>query len=473
MKQYDHLKKNLREYTVDVDKEKLWQQTAHAIPQKKKRRAILIPFFFGALLLSGGLAYYHEYTPFVNAFTQVSTETNTAIQKNQPSASTSNVLSTSDHLIKNKGTDRSEYPGPVQASGNEYANNQERKVQKQTQNNVSFAGIVTQEKRTSSFFVDEENTGKNTSIELNETPILINHASLNENEGIHLYTTTEATTTFTRIQRNTNYLPSLPLSQITIDFNSEINGSGHTITPVHQHPGHIFSLYALQSMGLTNLSFDPGNQEAKEMRDYLVPITRSLESFSTTLRGNIRFAKGFAVSAGIAYRRLTTQTNYNQTITERTEQEGTTTIIIDELGQQQFVSGNLGSTHIVETAYNRFSTHKNVDLELTLHKNIFGFHRTTINGYLKAGVNVLYSAEGSAFTDEQELVRFKNTQNPFHLRSPFTYGGGLDIQYRLSPRWILVGAAGIDQLNYHHEDYNQLQWKHTIYALSLGVGYVL
>jgi hypothetical protein len=37
----------------------------------------------------------------------------------------------------------------------------------------------------------------------------------------------------------------------------------------------------------------------------------------------------------------------------------------------------------------------------------------------------------------------------------------------------LLGAAGIDQLKIHHTHYHQLQWRHTIYSLSLGVGYVL
>ena len=52
MNQYDHLKNKLHHYKVDIDKEKLWENTSHAIPRKKRRGAVLIMLFAG-LLFSG------------------------------------------------------------------------------------------------------------------------------------------------------------------------------------------------------------------------------------------------------------------------------------------------------------------------------------------------------------------------------------------------------------------------------------
>ena len=48
MNQYDQFKDKLHDYKVKVDKEKLWQQTAHAIPQRKRRRMMLF-FLLGSL----------------------------------------------------------------------------------------------------------------------------------------------------------------------------------------------------------------------------------------------------------------------------------------------------------------------------------------------------------------------------------------------------------------------------------------
>ncbi|MBK9103780.1 MAG: hypothetical protein IPL92_04250 [Saprospiraceae bacterium] len=58
MNQYDHIRKNLKEYTVHVDKDKLWANTAHAIPQKRKRRGAFFLLFAGILLMGSGITRY-------------------------------------------------------------------------------------------------------------------------------------------------------------------------------------------------------------------------------------------------------------------------------------------------------------------------------------------------------------------------------------------------------------------------------
>jgi|GEM_PF-6160299 len=473
MKQYDLLKKNLRGYKVEVDKEKLWQQTLHAIPQKKKRRPIVLPFLFGALLLSGGLVYYHAdglsqlYANYRGDLTQASAE-NTALVSNQNDHSISIKQEETTSINFNENT--------VQL--NETSKSQVNRLKFQPINNWSNGNSPSKSPNnvqvSPSSPVDQVQKDKSINSEFNE-PLLLsfNSPTSSNKESVDAYSKSELLTSQENEQWNTISLDALPLSPLTSSSEPEIKGINYSSTTPGKPYKNVFSVAILQSVGFSNLSFEAGNPQAEDMGDFLSNATQSLESISTTVRGNVQLTKGFAVSAGLAYRRLNTETIYQNTITERMDQEGTTTIIIDELGQQHLVSGNVGTTHLLETEHTRYSTHQKVDVELTLHKRIFGIHRTTVNGYLKAGVNVHYSAEGSAFTNEYELVRFQDSDNPYSLSSLLTFGGGIDVQHRLSPRWLLLGALGIDQFKIHHKDYNQLQWRHTIYSLSLGVGYVL
>src|SRR5687768_5930984 len=56
MNQYDHLKNKLHDYKVEIDKEKLWKNTSHAIPQRKRRLAIPV-IMLAALAISAWLMY--------------------------------------------------------------------------------------------------------------------------------------------------------------------------------------------------------------------------------------------------------------------------------------------------------------------------------------------------------------------------------------------------------------------------------
>jgi hypothetical protein len=110
---------------------------------------------------------------------------------------------------------------------------------------------------------------------------------------------------------------------------------------------------------------------------------------------------------------------------------------------------------------------------MTLYKTLMDIRRTKINGYVKAGMNVAYGVTGSAFTGEQVLERFSENDNPFEKNSTLTYGAGVHMQYRIHPKWVLLAAAGFDQMNIRHREYQKLQWQNKSYSLSLGVGCVL
>ena len=62
MNQYDHLKNKFRDYKVDIDKDKLWKNTSHAIP-KRKRRAVPLIVLLAGLILSGWLLYSGAFLP--------------------------------------------------------------------------------------------------------------------------------------------------------------------------------------------------------------------------------------------------------------------------------------------------------------------------------------------------------------------------------------------------------------------------
>ena len=55
MNQYDHIRKNLKDFNVPIDKDKLWANTAHAIPKKRRKRGAFFLLLGGALLISSAV----------------------------------------------------------------------------------------------------------------------------------------------------------------------------------------------------------------------------------------------------------------------------------------------------------------------------------------------------------------------------------------------------------------------------------
>jgi hypothetical protein len=272
---------------------------------------------------------------------------------------------------------------------------------------------------------------------------------------------------------NTQMIEPLSISSMPALKKKPLAAKNFGIKPAHSKPGNLFSISILQGFGISSLSFAPGDQVAEEMHELITSSTRSLESFNTSLRGRFDLANGIAVSGGISFGSLTTETTYAYSRTERSSGEGTSSIIIDDTGQQYLVTGNVGATRYIDLEATRYTHHQSLGFELLVHKTLLKIKRANISGFLKGGYNAWYTAEGTAFTEEKVPVAFTSNENPFRLDSPWTYGFGLDVQYHIAPKWTLSGALGYDRKNIYHQDYAQLKWKQSIYSLTLGVGYVL
>ncbi|HEY3385089.1 MAG TPA: hypothetical protein VGK46_01190 [Saprospiraceae bacterium] len=460
MKAYDHLKKNLRNYSVEVDKEKLWQQTMHAIPKKKKRTAAPLLLLLGILLLSGSLAY----NTFKSSFTNPGF--NLAINPTNPENS---IAANHDLQTFTSDSDQFKLNQPPSANVNPLAQIPGNHVEDQFKQNHSSP-----KKLMNSNYKPGNNAHQALFVKNDNSAIAFGdvvQTNLEElNNGVEAIVSTEkrdADTWYAEL------IEPLALKSLPVLYKNPLSSKHYSIKPAALHPKNIFSISLMQGFGISSLSFDPHDEQAKEMRDFISTSTRSLESFTTSVRGRLDLDKGISISAGIGYGHLTTETIYQFTRTDRSDHEGTSSIIIDETGHQFLVSGNVGSTRYIDLEATRYTHHQSLAFELLLHKTLFKIKRAIINGYLKGGMNAWYSAEGTAFTPEKVPVQFSVSENPYRLNSPWLFGFGLDIQYRMTPKWVLSGALGYGRKDIYHLDYQQLKWKHSIYSLSLGVGYVL
>ena len=105
MNQYDHIRKNLKDFNVPIDKDKLWANTAHAIPQKRKKRGAFFLLLGGALLISSAVTFYalsnsektiHTKTEIQSTSNQiVTTPTNQTINETNEATTESTVATVS------------------------------------------------------------------------------------------------------------------------------------------------------------------------------------------------------------------------------------------------------------------------------------------------------------------------------------------------------------------------------------------
>ena len=92
MKQYDHIRKNLKDFNVPIDKDKLWANTAHAIPKKRRKRGAFFLLLGGALLISSAVTIYalsySEKTLITNTENQSTSNQTALTRSNQTSNET-------------------------------------------------------------------------------------------------------------------------------------------------------------------------------------------------------------------------------------------------------------------------------------------------------------------------------------------------------------------------------------------------
>ena len=461
MKQYDHLKKNLRNYSVDVDKEKLWQQTMHAIPKKKKRKAAPIMLLLGSFLLTGIIIY----DAYQSSFEQPgrTAGSNPTLQANSIPEVQNLQSNTAETFASTENQFTPGNVNPTNSTSSQLKVSQSKQDITSKNHKADAANEVSLLKKQQLVLQNDDSSYAKRDMEMSNPELTINTEK--NKPGYSAYKEIN--------HWQTEMIASLPIDNLHDRAAKPFSIKRNAIKPAKSRPNNIFSISLLQGFGISSLSLDPGDEQASDMEGLISSSTRSLESLTTSIRGRFDLEKGISFSGGISYGQLTTETKYGFSRTNRSEGDGTSSIIIDETGQQFLVSGNVGSTKYIDLEATRYTHHQSLAFELLLHKTLFKIKHATINGYVKGGFNAWYTADGTAFTTEKVPVQFTDQTNPYRLSSPWLFGLGLDIQYRLTPKWLVSGALGYDRKDIYHEDYDQLRWKHNIYSLTLGVGYVL
>lgn len=484
MNQYDHIRKNLKDFNVPIDKEKLWANTAHAIPQKRRKRSGFFLLFGGALLISSAVAFY------ALSNSEKTINTKSEIQ------STSNLIAaipTNQTIIEtNRATTESTMAttSPLESTP-ELASNAKNLTEKS--NAQAFAAKTTtpssRSNATKSIVTSPTTGAEDISVKsaylsglsfvtenganaiANDSEVITNDLSTQdastENSPDALSFISAPTVRFSNFL--TAEIPSLPVSELEI-LPREISTSGVVATRTKNK--NRINLLIMQGIGWSTMNMVTDDPEFQPTVDAWKNKIKSLENLSTSLQATIRLPKGIQLGAGFQYSKLTTQIEYQQTSTEEYTEQGITEIIIDEQGNVQNLMGDVNAVRQTIIHSTRFTSHTRLDVEGILTIPVIRNYRTETGVWVKVGYNILYDAKGTTFGPGDVPVKFSSRDNPYTLQSPFTFGAGFGTLYRINPQWTLNARIGYERLRYTHGLYeDQISFHHSIFSLGLGAGY--
>ena len=482
MKQYDHIQNKLKHYSVNVDKEKLWANTSHAIPRKHRRRGFIL-FFSGLALLVAGSMFFllpsTTRTPLVKtnvaatdpSTTHASSEksaaigaTNATVSKDVHTSVTNSTTTSPSHSNQSNpqahNTQNFSTQGTYQKSNGPIAF--EKSAKEQQSNNGKLLNLAASQKPESpatAAVTNEAHSDFTTGISTAELVAL---------DGA--YTTSAAE--FKSATRPLNWT-SDPIDDLLIKSLEETaRPSGiESISPGIQPKGNSFpiGIALIQGIGFSTLQIEPQTADMEDMASTLSTNTRSLEQLYTSLHAITPVNRNLQVSAGLQYSRLTTELSQTTLTTEDYLTEGITSIIIGEDGQVENLYGNVNVHREVLTSSTRYTYQHKLDLELMLHASVWQTPRWAAGMWIKGSYNLLYTSEGTTLDSEGQLLPYTTSENPFHLKTPFGYGAGINTTYKITPSWAILGRIGYERLIYTHGGFNdQLIYKHNIFNLGLG-----
>ena len=476
MNQYDHIRKNLKDFSVPIDKDKLWANTVHAIPKKRNKRGAFYFLLAGALLAGSGILYYalspsaitSEVT--MNADASIAAQSTPAVIEsiNEKTVTTSNPASTRELYsdANNHSSIKNTTPAPTSTL----------RPSSEVESNINEIHTVTAKPASSSHSIiipiaPEENK-MNTVNTVNDENT--EYATKDKFESpIDQQNEISASEKLAQNSRIVNFAPA-DISAISIDqlnIPSRNLSMGQPVIRQVKNKNNII-LSILQGYGWSTLNIKSTTDELKPMADMLEGKIKSLENISTSLDASIRLPKGIRVGAGLQYSTLTTQLDYQQTSSEDFSQEGITAIIIGEDGSRQNLYGNVNVNRQTIIHSTRFTSHNRLAVEGMVSVPVFRSYRIETGIWVKAGYNLLYTSQGTTVNATGEPVKFSTEDNPYTLPSPFTFGAGIGTLYRLNTHWMLNARFGYEPLNYTHGLYdNQIAFHHSIFNLSIGGGY--
>lgn len=475
MNQYDHIRKNLKTYTVPVDKDKLWANTAHAIPKKRKKRGAFFLLFAGILLIGSGITRYAlsgAENNTQNNNTQVSQSTiaavakvkstngvNNGIASNQNSTSQSVSIADSKSYKQNNSTPSAhsfDHNAKSKKAENPLSSNSLNPSANPNQSSGNTTSKSVAGQGPSSFVTGhdpmDDDSYANTTADISMLAEATYDAARNGP-----YSTEEI-----------NALPITMLPYIPGDYSPE----HPTSIKVKNKPS--VNILLIQGYGWSTLDMATSDDELKPVIDEWEGRIKSLENLSTTLQATIRLPKGIQLGGGLQYSKLTTQMKYQEVSSEDYTTQGITAIVIGEDGTVENLYGDVHVNRQEITNATRYTYHDRLDVEAILGITVYHSYRFETNVWVTAGYNLLYQSDGTTFAPGNEPVKFTANENPYALKSPFTFGAGVGAQYRISPHWTFQARLGYEGLRYTHGLYDDLiSFHHHILSLSLGTGYII
>jgi hypothetical protein len=480
MNQYDHIRKSLKEYSVPVDKDKLWANTAHAIPKKRRKRGAFFLLPAGALLIGSALTYYIlssiEYQSTINTETLAASVSPALNQRDETSntvtqttANNSSIVSTGQIINptqpheannnKNNTSSISTHPDDSAASISRHnATSPDQNISENQLAETNIAGTVAESSISGAKPNDRSDFAPATDP---SGPIDISTGSL---------ISIAAEPLPIREHLTSPEIAALPIASLSISGIQ--NQFGNPVaSPVRKT--NRFNIRIMQGYGLTTMKISTDSDELEPVLEGWEDNIKSLENLSTSLHASIRLPKGIQFGAGLQYSKLTTQMGYQQTSIEDYTEQGTTEIIIDEQGNVQNLVGDVNVQRQTILQSTRFTSHTRLDIEGMVSIPVLRSFRHETGIWVKAGYNLLYTSQGTTFGPGDQPISFTTKDNPFTLASPFTFGTGISTLYRINPHWMLNASLGYERLRYKHGLYNnQITSQHSIFSLSLGTGYV-
>lgn len=488
MKQYDQLKNKLHNYKVEIDKEKLWAKTSHAIPQRKRRRGVLI-MLFGGLVICAWLLKSTSFDPMIER----------TLSHNENSSSSGQLAQNlQDNTLENPNEWKDTPNKTIEILSSKFS----RSVATFTksinpQAEESFSTLITGGENTLLTIKSNQIGNTQTLSESNikarsDNSIHIHSNYENENihsEKVHLVEfifPEQKEGSFDNMHQavfnfnNTDRTINLPVDYLTQDVlqlaipiysMSAINSHTPNIKPLKGR--FLQSLQMVQGIGFSTVKIHSLTPESDHYAAQLEQKLRSLEVLSTFATATINLPGRFPLASGVQFMQLSTVIDHEWESNERIQEEGVATIIIDEHGIPHSITGSRDVTRTTHYQVKRFTTHQNIDFVLALHRVILNERRLSLDAFVKGAYNLSYDAKGTILDNNGELVSFSKEENLFRKDSPFAIGGGLQMRYQLNPHWSLTGNFTYDPLRYQFNNENlHVRFLHSGVTLGLGLAYI-
>ena len=477
MNQYDQLKNNLHNYKVEIDKDKLWKNTFHAIPQRKRRRAVPILLFAG-LVISGWLLYSSSILPLSESHSLLhATEKNNHdhIAQNLPGTLSANqvelkVSRNNTIEVLSSALSRSDHNSEQKAGGK----NTFLKVTRKPVEIIPIAPLANTAMKNDISTAVPGNTETESIGRYNGQTVDHQFPAQQEGSPTIIYQTENDFSKSDRVVNGPVDYLFKEVSPIPITINSVVATSSHRPIIRSQKDQFLQSFQMVQAVGISTMKIHSPTPEGDQLASQLEQKIRSLEILSTSATAMFSLPKEFSLETGLQLTRLSTVLGHEWETSERIELEGVTTIIIDENGVPQSIRGNTDVTRTTHYHTTRFTEHKQIDVVLALHGVIWNAQRLSLSAFVKAAYNLSYQATGTIFTHNDELIGFSKDDNPFRRNSPFTIAGGIQMNYRLNPHLNLTCNLTFDQFRYQFKDSTiPVQFRHSGLSFGLGLGYVL